>query len=59
MVEVVYVGASLEVCIQRKEARNDDNLSAYFTEGYHASWVLGIDPLQAVAREEARRSGSN
>lgn len=41
-VDVQHVHAPLEECITRQAIRGDDNLSAYYTEGFHQSWVLGI-----------------
>lgn len=41
---VTYVRAPEEECQKRHAARNDDNLSAYFTEGFHVAWILGIKP---------------
>lgn len=41
---ITYVEAPEEECRKRHAARNDDNLSAYFTEGFHVAWVLGINP---------------
>ncbi len=44
VVEVVYVNADLDQCVKRQAERGDDNLSAYFTEGFHYTWILGMDP---------------
>lgn len=44
VVEVTYVSAELDQCVKRQADRGDDNLSAYFTEGFHCAWILGLDP---------------
>lgn len=41
-VEVVHIHAPFEECVRRQEVRGDDNLSAYYTEGFHQAWVLGL-----------------
>lgn len=43
-VAVNYIHAPFDECVRRQGVRGDDNLSAYFTEGFHQAWVLGIPP---------------
>ncbi len=39
-VNVVYVECAIEQAVRRNEERGDDNISAYYTEPYHRTWLL-------------------
>jgi hypothetical protein len=41
-VDVTLVHANIETCVARQCARGDDNLSAYYTEGFHQKWILDL-----------------
>lgn len=54
-VEVVALTCDLDESIDRNLSRGDDNISAYYTEGYHALWILGAT---AGSGEEGKSSGN-
>jgi hypothetical protein len=39
-IDLVGVDAELEVCLERNRSRGEENISSYYTEGFHRTWLV-------------------
>src|SRR5262249_43378215 len=39
-IDLVGVDAKLEVCLERNRSRGEENISSYYTEGFHRTWLV-------------------
>ena len=47
--EILFVDSGFDESVDRKLRRGDDNLSSYFTEGFHMAWIRGMQAPKWVS----------